>query len=604
MPTYFSVRDVSYDLLQYFSFIGVHPSVQSMTVNDEFFATCTASRNWKPFIIGILAPDNPIDFVPIRTLKKEIRKAPPVPELVDQGVASRISKTGGSKGSSDGGNIVPMEHKPVTVDEQRRAIRDAWTRKSGSPPSNELLALMCAQMWVESGGIYRDGDGTNRVKDVFHPPNYNSFGYHDVGAMPPTYKATLVGDPNYPDYHYWEDDNGNRWEPNGKIINNDGTIGMMRAGQLYFAPQSGNSTLERVGGRDGQANAFYTAIGKPGKRFLGTDREGGRPYISSYKAFSSNDEAVNEFISYLYSTFPDVANATTPEEYEHAIMNGVVQGGVTRKFHDPSERVRKIYEEGLTRGVDAYNRKYGRESSGSMSGGSGGADATDDPSQKIMAYGSSFDLDDPLGPVFGRNIEADVVRHSLIRTKMQGLKLQLDMMKRIPPLVLLVSPQEFKRSHENMVDFGVKTRVGNIVHTFLEQPMKINASGVSSAQYAVYADMSGGLTNYNRIHSLSYRNLLSLIMLYRNNGMLYDFQSGLTGFDEESFGSSAGDGSIMLPGSMFIYYDDHVYVGSFDSFNVIDDANKPHNLAYSFTFTVRYDIHVDIGADAQMTSLA
>jgi hypothetical protein len=132
-------------------------------------------------------------------------------------------------------------------------------------------------------------------------------------------------------------------------------------------------------------------------------------------------------------------------------------------------------------------------------------------------------------------------------------------------------------------------RTGNVVHTWFEQPIKINASGVSAAQYAIAADLSGGLTNYNRLHSLSYMNLMSLLLIYKNNGMVYG-QSGT--WDE---------GVIILPGAVYIYYDDRLYIGSFDSFGITDDATKPHNLTYNFSFTVRYDMDLDLGLDATMS---
>ena len=93
---------------------------------------------------------------------------------------------------------------------------------------------------------------------------------------------------------------------------------------------------------------------------------------------------------------------------------------------------------------------------------------------------------------------------------------------------------------------------------------------------------------------------MSLVMLYKNNGSLYDSPTGLKTTDGTA---AAGDGSILIPGSMFIYYDDHVYIGSFDNLSITDAADKPHNMAYSFSFTVRYDIHVDVGVDAQMSSV-
>jgi hypothetical protein len=54
-----------------------------------------------------------------------------------------------------------------------------------------------------------------------------------------------------------------------------------------------------------------------------------------------------------------------------------------------------------------------------------------------------------------------------------------------------------------------------------------------------------------------------------------------------------GDGNTGIPlisMSLYIYYDNHIYIGSFDDFTITDDGNKPYNLTYDWKFTVRYDI--------------
>jgi len=126
----------------------------------------------------------------------------------------------------------------------------------------------------------------------------------------------------------------------------------------------------------------------------------------------------------------------------------------------------------------------------------------------------------------------------------------------------------------------VKGRYGNIVHLWLEKPVTISASGVTAGQYIVDAEGNGGLTNVNRIHSVSYQNLLSLFFLYKNNGVI--------------FGSSKADRGIpILSCSLYIYYDQRLYVGSFDDFGIQDSGDKPHNMAYNFKFTVRYMFEFD-----------
>jgi len=111
--------------------------------------------------------------------------------------------------------------------------------------------------------------------------------------------------------------------------------------------------------------------------------------------------------------------------------------------------------------------------------------------------------------------------------------------------------------------------------------MTISCSGVTAGQYVFNIFGQGGLSQLNRVQSISYQNLLSLVMTYKNNGVIY----------ERNVPGSVG--TPVLAVSLFIYYDDKVYIGSFDSFTVEDDANQPYNLSYSFRFTVRYEIDVN-----------
>lgn len=188
--------------------------------------------------------------------------------------------------------------------------------------------------------------------------------------------------------------------------------------------------------------------------------------------------------------------------------------------------------------------------------------------------------DDPLNRT-GRNIRVSDRRFAVVKKQVDELKAQAEAARQVPGLLMLTNPTDFQRSYEHSVD-APKARGGHVVHMWLERPLSISCKGVSAAQYAVDASGSGGLTGALRTHSLSYRNLMSLAMLYRNNGQL--FTGAASGQDK------TGVPTLMM--SVFIYYDGHIYIGSFDDFQVDDSADKPHNLAYSWKFTARYDIDV------------
>jgi len=589
MASQFSTA-VEFDLVKFFSLIGTHPSQQSEIVGDEYFATCVTSRNWKPFVIGILAPDNPIDFVPVRRIMQEIKKAEQ-PPLLPQPKPKKTVK-GGKGGSS---YAVEKKYTAMNRDAFRQTVIAVYTRMNGGmPPSEELLSLLCAHAWTEMGATvgYTQKDGTYKKVPNISTLNNNIGGIHkgpgskkDTAPIPGTGNNVL-----------WTDSNQQKHEfdaKTGKPIDpNDTTFAIPHKGEMVIA----DPTKPENKGFYASVNGGYVAV----------DTQAGSPYLVAFRSHDTMEGGIESWISLLVNKYPGIKNAATTTEYTAALLDG--KGGA--QYYDETIGPPHKNKKGQTVGNGHYDRSlqlqqksYQNEyPENSMAGGpTRSTDATDDPSQKLMAYGSSFDLDDPLSSVYGRNIEADDARLKVIQSQMDALRMKLAVLRGVPPLILLINPQEFRRSHENFVDFGTKTRVGNIVHTYLEQPIKINASGVSPAQFAVYADMSGGLTNYNRVQSLSYRNLMSLVMIYKNNGALYDVPSGKS--DDGPIGSVAGDGSIILPGSIFIYYDDHVYIGSFDSLSLTDDASKPHNMAYSFTFTVRYDIHVDLGVDVELSSV-
>jgi len=170
-----------------------------------------------------------------------------------------------------------------------------------------------------------------------------------------------------------------------------------------------------------------------------------------------------------------------------------------------------------------------------------------------------------------------------LAAQIQDLQLQINRMIQTPGLAMLINPQEFSRSYEHTIDTP-KARRGHIVHMWLEKPMSISCKGQSAAQYAMAADNTGGITHQRRIYSLSYENIMSLVMLYRNNGYVY---TSATGNSDQS-----NSGIPVLAAGIYIYYDGHIYIGSFDDFSITDDAEKPFNLSYDFKFTVRYDIDI------------
>jgi len=194
-----------------------------------------------------------------------------------------------------------------------------------------------------------------------------------------------------------------------------------------------------------------------------------------------------------------------------------------------------------------------------------------------------YEARDPGSVRLKKNVRAaDGKRQVIAKAQVDALRAQIEAISWIPPLLMLVNPREFSRNYEQAIDNSPKGRFGHIVHSWLERPMKITASGVTAAQYVIDGGGGGGLTAERRVHSLSYHNLMSLLMTYKNNGVIF---AGVE--------AKAERGIPVATFSLYIYYDNHIYIGSFDDFAIDDRADQPYNMGYSFKFNVRYDMDID-----------
>jgi hypothetical protein len=182
-------------------------------------------------------------------------------------------------------------------------------------------------------------------------------------------------------------------------------------------------------------------------------------------------------------------------------------------------------------------------------------------------------------------------------------------MQATPPLKMLVNPQSFKVSLEKIISDGEWSREGPIVEHWGEQLDKIEASGKVAAFYSANASQTmssfpgvgtgPGLTRVARQYSTAYQNFLSLWLLYKNNG-------GVWLADYVNSGSTTQSSTLSVLGSIYIYYDNILYLGSFDNFSLTESETAPFTLDYSFTFTVRATFLLDNTDDLSLslTSLA
>lgn len=176
---------------------------------------------------------------------------------------------------------------------------------------------------------------------------------------------------------------------------------------------------------------------------------------------------------------------------------------------------------------------------------------------------------------------ADAIRRLRVEALVSRINRQIKIMKETPGLIMLINPSNLVQNYEQSVDLA-SGRKNQIVSMWLEKPLKISATGVTSGFYAASTSESGGgLSHERRIQSLSYLNLMSMVSVYLNNGVIYN-------------SDELNEGIPVFAAGLYIYYDGKLYLGSFDRLSITDSADKPYSLSYSFTFNVRYKMEVGV----------
>lgn len=173
----------------------------------------------------------------------------------------------------------------------------------------------------------------------------------------------------------------------------------------------------------------------------------------------------------------------------------------------------------------------------------------------------------------------------------------LNTMANTPPLKMLVNPSSFKVSSEKIISDGNQGRYGPIVEQWGDNQDKVEGSGRVAGFYAISTEtnispastqpqgIGPGLTRIARNASQSFQNFLSLYLLYKSNGGVWI---------EKGDGPLAlNTSSLSVLGSIYLYYDNTLYIGAFDTFTITETDDKPFTVEYSFSFTVRATFLLD-----------
>lgn len=175
---------------------------------------------------------------------------------------------------------------------------------------------------------------------------------------------------------------------------------------------------------------------------------------------------------------------------------------------------------------------------------------------------------------------ANVLYTAAQQAQILSIQNALEAMANTPPLRLLVNPSTFGVKGEKIVADGSWSRNGQvIIEHWGSGQEKISASGKIAGFYSIdLLNSSGpGLTRMARNFSQSWQNLQSLRLFYANNGRVHTLDAT----------TSNRELNMAMVGTIYIYYDSIMYVGSFDTFNISEVDTNPFTAEYNFEFTLR-----------------
>jgi len=176
------------------------------------------------------------------------------------------------------------------------------------------------------------------------------------------------------------------------------------------------------------------------------------------------------------------------------------------------------------------------------------------------------------------------------RSTILALASAVQAVQNTPPLRLMVNPVSLKVSGTSVLETEW-SRSGPITQHDGKEPEKLEASGKVAAFFV--KDLRGpgpGITATAASYSEGYKNFLSLYLIYRNNGRIYQADT-----------DNPATRGIALVGSVFLYYDGTLYIGAFENFSITRTEENPHGLEYSFSFRVSYSFLLNQAEDPRFT---
>jgi hypothetical protein len=167
---------------------------------------------------------------------------------------------------------------------------------------------------------------------------------------------------------------------------------------------------------------------------------------------------------------------------------------------------------------------------------------------------------------------------------------QLDVIRKVPPLTLLINPASLSISYTKVQQFSQRTRNGFLYQGWGEEQPTITINGSIGAFTAGATSADAGSTPTgvqfaSKRNSASYQNLMTLLGFYKNAGYIYD--------------TVHKSNAHHMVGALVIEYDQWVYIGHMNSFNWGHEQDLPNGkLTFDIEFKVSqmFDNHVPLSA--------
>lgn len=180
-----------------------------------------------------------------------------------------------------------------------------------------------------------------------------------------------------------------------------------------------------------------------------------------------------------------------------------------------------------------------------------------------------------------------------------------------PPLSLLINPSNMNVTFSKKIQTNF-ARGGFVVEEWGEEQDVIQCEGKIGGYYIAQSsvknapDSLSGLNRYERNKSLSFKNLFKLLLVYRNNGVIFQNTTKSAQRNKliQKYGYSSVDKRVPLVlqnqknridrvGDVYLGYDHTIYRGAFNTFSITEEANSPYTLSYKFEFTVQRTVLKD-----------